>query len=539
MLGVASVLLLGSCSYASEETLLNKEKAVESITSAGEQSKQKVEHFGLSFQIGNDWEAKKHQYNFKSHQSGYAGYEGYLPGAKKKVLVNIEMSPKKIEEIFKNSNTPDTYTKTKIGSGNINGHPVDIYYFETRNKNKKNGTLYVSFKDEMYFADPDDPNSDFFSMHAYISLAGELFADLMPQDIQTVLDTYAVPLLDSIRVTDLNTFATDTTKQSIPFELKYQKKSDTTVKTVLEKKTDPFAKFKLVPMGGKAFVWKNFVLHPSDAWYKNSVKSNEKTLTLQTDDVSNLEMVILSTKVSKFKKKYKDMVLKEVYKSIKSDRAYSQTVLQKQSKYTVLGNEKCSVIMAIGSDSMKIYTFLPYLDGKLYTLVAIATNAKEKRLSSKVQELLKGISLKEKREKRKEKKVKSVQKKSTEKPFSNLNFTVSIKYTPRALRKLEENGEKVTVSTMIDQYGEQYMEEEGVALKDITVNPGQNAVFHDIPLRVSTYRHKPNKKYVATINIFSARKVFVNNLLTCSGKIDFDIRNIKGRVLEFECKLIR
>ena len=522
------------------------EKAGQLITSTDELNKQKVEQFGLSLVIGSNWRIYGQQSKFKSYQFASVGYEGYLPEAKKKVNLIIGISPKNLEETFKYLNTTDVYSKTKIGVGKINGHLVDVYYFETRYENKTYGKVYLSFQDEMYFADPDNPNSDFFPMLAYISLSSKLFSDLNSKDIQTALDSYVTPLLNSIKVTDLNTFATDTTEESTPFQLKYQRKSGKKEKIVSKKEPkkqvvtseieediiDPFAKFKLIPIGKEEFVWKKFKVHASDEWYNNSVKSDETTLTLQTDDISDLEMVILNTKVFKFKKKYKKMILKEVYKSIKNDPDYSQVVLHTQSKYTVLGNKKCSVITAIGDNDKKMYTFLPYRNGKLYTIVAISMDIDEKRISSKVEELLKNISLKD--DKRKGR-----QNRSTKESFSNLNFTVSINYTSRALQKLQDNDEKVTVSAIIDQYGKQYIEEEAVAFKDITINPGEKAVFHGIPLKESSYSYKENKKYILTINIVSARKVFINNLLICSGKIDFNIKDIKEKVLKFECKLIK
>ncbi len=131
---------------------------------------------------------------------------------------------------------------------------------------------------------------------------------------------------------------------------------------------------------------------------------------------------------------------------------------------------------------------------------------------------------------------------STSKIFSNLNFTVSINYTPKALHKLQKSNEKVKVWVIVDQYGKQYMEEEAVADVEIIINPGEEAVFHRIPLREKNYRYKNNKKYILTVSVISARKIFENNILDCyakSGKIDYDISQIQGKVLEFQCKLIR
>lgn len=128
-----------------------------------------------------------------------------------------------------------------------------------------------------------------------------------------------------------------------------------------------------------------------------------------------------------------------------------------------------------------------------------------------------------------------------EKAFADLDFTVSIDYSPKALHKLKKSHEKVKVWVIIDQYGKQYMEEEAVADKEIIINPEEKTVFHGIPSTKSHYRYKKNKKYILTVTVISARKIYENNILNCyskSGKTGYDIREIQGRELVFQCKLI-
>lgn len=130
---------------------------------------------------------------------------------------------------------------------------------------------------------------------------------------------------------------------------------------------------------------------------------------------------------------------------------------------------------------------------------------------------------------------------SSNKVFANLHFAVSVDYTSEVWQKLREGNEQVTVSAIIDQYGKQYMEEEGISYKEITIIPGDNAVFQGMPPTESSYRYKKNKKYLLTINIYSARKTYQNNILNCStesGRIDFDIQEIQDKVLKFQCKLL-
>ncbi len=131
---------------------------------------------------------------------------------------------------------------------------------------------------------------------------------------------------------------------------------------------------------------------------------------------------------------------------------------------------------------------------------------------------------------------------SSSEVFLKLNFTVSVDYSSRALHKLQESHEKVIVLAYIDQYGKQYVEDEGVADAEIIINPGEKAVFHGVPLRDSHYHYKKNKKYMLTIDVVSARKIYENNILDCyskSGEFDYNIREIQGKELAYQCKLIR
>lgn len=106
--------------------------------------------------------------------------------------------------------------------------------------------------------------------------------------------------------------------------------------------------------------------------------------------------------------------------------------------------------------------------------------------------------------------------------FSNLNFTVSVDYSPGALNKLRKSNEKVKVWVIIDQYGKQYMEEEAVADGEMIINSGEKAVFHGVPLRDSHYRYKSDKRYLLMIMAISARKTYENNILHCYSKSMID-----------------
>lgn len=135
--------------------------------------------------------------------------------------------------------------------------------------------------------------------------------------------------------------------------------------------------------------------------------------------------------------------------------------------------------------------------------------------------------------------VKAESEKKSKVPFSNLNFEVSIKYTKRALHKLQAGNEKVKVWVILDQYGKQYVEEEGVASDEIIIDPGEKAVFHGLPLANSSYQYKSDKRYKLTIMVISARHTYPDNILNCWSKYgtEYDIKKLEGKRVEFECKL--
>ncbi|RUA10094.1 MAG: hypothetical protein DSY82_05290, partial [Flavobacteriia bacterium] len=181
---------------------------------------ERIEHFGISFYIGTNWKHGSRNDTFKSYQSGWANYEGLLPKATKKINLSIEVSPKKtVEEVFKNHST-DTFVKTKIGQGVIQGHPVTAYYLNTNNGQA--GTIFLAFSDKEYFKNPDTSKRDTFPMHLYVIISGELFYGIASEEIQSALDKYITPFLNSIKVTKSNTFRTETTKQNEPLKLKYK-----------------------------------------------------------------------------------------------------------------------------------------------------------------------------------------------------------------------------------------------------------------------------------------------------------------------------
>lgn len=187
----------------------------------------RVENFGLSIQISTAWKSPKVASRvFNSINDGWVNYEGTLPGSKKMVSLAFHMVQKadKHYEHEHSSQSKMVYSNSKIGSGIINGHTVNVYYYDSiydGNKDTKRGGVYLLFEDQMSFSDTSDHKT--FTRNAYIKLYGDLFLNLNEKDIQPILDDYITPFLNTIQVTKNNSFTTDTTTENIPLQLSYEK----------------------------------------------------------------------------------------------------------------------------------------------------------------------------------------------------------------------------------------------------------------------------------------------------------------------------
>lgn len=186
----------------------------------------RVENFGLSIQISTAWKSKSASRVFNSINDGWVNYEGTLPGAEKMVSLAFLIVQKadKHYEYEHSSQNKMLYRYSKIGSGIINGHTVNVYYYDSiydGNKDTKRGGVYLLFEDKMSFSDTRDQET--FTRYAYIKLNGDLFFNLNEKDIQPILDDYITPFLNTIQVTKNNSFITDTTTENIPLQLSYEK----------------------------------------------------------------------------------------------------------------------------------------------------------------------------------------------------------------------------------------------------------------------------------------------------------------------------
>jgi len=194
------------------------------LTSKNELNKQTIEHFGLSWTVASDWSWQGGGDKFNSHQNGRVNYQGFLPGANKKAAIYVSLFAKDFIDELKTNISDVPYNLTNIGSGLINGHGVDVFYLDIKGTKNNHGEVIILFKDKMNFHSPKKISSDLFSRNVSLRLMGDLFTNLkIPKDIQFVLDKYVEPFFNTIRITKGNTFAAQTTNQTIAFELIYHK----------------------------------------------------------------------------------------------------------------------------------------------------------------------------------------------------------------------------------------------------------------------------------------------------------------------------
>jgi len=121
-----------------------------------------------------------------------------------------------------------------------------------------------------------------------------------------------------------------------------------------------------------------------------------------------------------------------------------------------------------------------------------------------------------------------------------LNLKLIINYSSNAKAKLENSGERLIASLMLNEYGDKYMTVEGVAMKEAKFSTKYDVNIHRMDMEKG-HTYNPNKNYKVNINIYTAREVFKRNLVDCwsgTNEIDFDLKKIQGGTIEFTCKLI-
>lgn len=123
-------------------------------------------------------------------------------------------------------------------------------------------------------------------------------------------------------------------------------------------------------------------------------------------------------------------------------------------------------------------------------------------------------------------------------------FSITLNFSPAARKKLQDSGENLIVNLVVDQYGPEYMEEEGIASEDLVVTPANFAdpiAVNGIPFSNPAYRVDPKKRYRLSVSMVSGRTVFPDNVIDGYSATDdsiWDALLMDGKNLPYVCKLI-
>lgn len=121
-------------------------------------------------------------------------------------------------------------------------------------------------------------------------------------------------------------------------------------------------------------------------------------------------------------------------------------------------------------------------------------------------------------------------------------FSVKVNLSEKAEAKLLELGESITISSMFDGSGEASPDDKDaypeVSLGDfdITVKLGEIAYFKNIYFSTDDIK-RLDKGYQLTINVYTARKVLEDNLLSCAVPI-VNIDVVRDSRITISCSLI-
>jgi hypothetical protein len=123
-------------------------------------------------------------------------------------------------------------------------------------------------------------------------------------------------------------------------------------------------------------------------------------------------------------------------------------------------------------------------------------------------------------------------------------FAIAIKLSPQAEKRLRDLHETIKVLAMFDGDPLPGQGHYNAPMRDVylgsdekLVDPNNIAEFGSTKISQRHWNQLADKDYHVTINTFSARKTFKNNLLDC-GFLDERISTFAGRTIEIHCRLI-
>jgi hypothetical protein len=123
-------------------------------------------------------------------------------------------------------------------------------------------------------------------------------------------------------------------------------------------------------------------------------------------------------------------------------------------------------------------------------------------------------------------------------------FAIAIKLSPQAEKRLSYLHETIKVLAMFDGDPLPGQGHYNAPMRDVylgsdeeLVDANNIAIFNSTKISQRHWNQLADKNYYVTINVFSARKTFKNNLLDC-GVPDEHISTFAGRTIEVHCRLI-
>jgi hypothetical protein len=123
-------------------------------------------------------------------------------------------------------------------------------------------------------------------------------------------------------------------------------------------------------------------------------------------------------------------------------------------------------------------------------------------------------------------------------------FTIAIKLSPQAEKRLNDLHETIKVLAMFDGDPLPGQGHYNAPMRDVYLGSDEKLVdanhiakFSSTKISQRHWNQLANKDYYVTINAFSARKTFKNNLLDCDVP-DKHISTFAGRMIEIHCRLI-
>jgi len=124
-------------------------------------------------------------------------------------------------------------------------------------------------------------------------------------------------------------------------------------------------------------------------------------------------------------------------------------------------------------------------------------------------------------------------------------FTIKLILSPAAQAKLQGSGERISVLAMFDGDALPGQRNCGAPNRDVCLGSSRKLVettnvvrFDDARIPKRDYDRLRDKNFFVTINVFTARRVFKDNLLDCDEPIDVRIDVLRDKTTEARCWLI-